>query len=191
MKNINNEQIKKTDINPLNYKSFFSYLWAHISSLPAALRFKGIYNFLKKYFFIGRIFKYTRIIINILQTSTYILVYLTVLLIAIPIVLLSILFITLFSVFRHKKHNNFFKSEFVDNDFDVIFLTDEDKFDSQKINDNNIKIYVIKNPTAMLPTAVKEVDENTFFVSTGYFYSLKKSVLDKTKNKVHYLKEEK
>ncbi len=176
----------------LNHKSFFSYLVNHLSKLPFITRFKEIYMFLRKYIFIGRILKITKSIIIFLQAGTFFILFASVMLVIIPpvfVVLLVIFFI------RHNKYriyNKEFGKLIKHYKFSIVFI-DDDEFSVKTFpvcSKESVTLFVSENPAFIVPKTIKKIDTRCFLISTGYFFSLKKHIIDKNESKIIYVNEE-
>ena len=176
--------------HPLMYKNFFGYISAHIKHISITTGIREIYMFLKKYLFLGRIIRIIRFVFIWLQTSAYFIFFSLFFFTLIPVFILALSILYLFSVCRHKKHNRYFHSLIDNNCFVINFISSYEEYIHDERNQNNLYIYVLKRPLGMLPYAVKKIDSNNYFISLSYFYCLKKHILDKNKEKTIYLRKD-
>lgn len=173
--------------NPLKYKSYISYLRVYGKQTPFISKLYDIFKFLRKYILVGRIFRYAKIIFLWLETGTFFLLYATIIVILLPLFILILLGLFLFTLNVHRKANRFFLKKIQTTEFDIIFLDDEKNIKPCDYNSYNcIKLYVIKSPFTQLHSAVKQYDNNSYIISLFYFYSLKRKVLDKHSKNVNY-----
>ncbi len=173
----------KTENNLLKHKSYFSYLYFYISKFPLSARFKEIYIFLRKFFLISRIFRYTRYILLFIQTGANFLLFASFFLFLFPIIILLIAFIFIYTTLKFSKYNKTFSKLIKQYKF-IIYFSNEyigDDIIFEISQNKNIIIIVEDNPTKLLPSFIKKMADNTFLISTCYFYSLKKHVLSKHK----------
>lgn len=184
MKHKNKNQFYYRD--PLQYKGYLQYLASHLNYLSVKLGIRGIYLFLKKYLFLGKIIKIVRFIFIWVQTSTYLIFFSAFFLFLIPIFILVFLILFLFSVCRHKKLNRMFARLITDHNISVSFSDTTKSNEEEYQRENTVFITVVKNPIALLPHAIKKQDKNNYLVSLSYFYDLKKHILDTNSEKVKY-----
>lgn len=174
--------------NPLKYKSYIAYVKHYGKHTPFFAKIYYIFKFFKKYILVGRIFRYAKIIFLWLETGTFFLLYATAFIILLPLIILLIWGLFLYTLTVHRKFNKLFTNKIQYTKFDIYFLDDEENIDQQDyLNQNNMKIFVIKSPFTQLHSAVKKAADNTYIISLYYFYSLKRKVLDKHPNNVTYL----
>ncbi|MBE6717976.1 MAG: hypothetical protein E7574_01800 [Ruminococcaceae bacterium] len=174
-------------LNPLNYKSYFAYLKEQTKNTSIGMRVSGVYKFLKKYIFVGRLFRYARTAFLWIQTGTFFIVYATAVIFILPVIIVAILSFCFYTFSIHHRCNKYFSKMIKNNYFYIFFLEDEGHIDvSSNKQDDGIVLYVVKNPFSQLTTAVKRYDKDKYFISMNYFYCLKKQVLDKNKSQVNY-----
>ncbi len=178
-----------TKNNPLKYKNYFSYLYANAKKTTIAHKIKSIYNFLRKYILVGRIFRFLRIFFIWIQTGAYFLIFSTALFIFIPLIVISVLGFLLYTADVHKKYNKYF-SKLTKNKSVCISFKENENTITDKCLKSDIVIYVITDPFTQLTECVKSVAPNTFYISMSYFYSMKKHILDKNKVNVVYAQDE-
>lgn len=172
--------------DPLQYKGYLQYLTSHLNYLSVKLGIRGIYIFLKKYLFLGKIIKFVRFIFIWVQTSTYLIFFSAFFLFLIPLFILVFLILFLFSVCRHKRSNRLFAHLIKDHNFLIYFSDIPQNMAKESDGKNTVFITVVKNPVAMLPYAIKKHDGDHYIISLSYFYDLKKHILDTNTEKVKY-----
>lgn len=173
--------------NPLKYKSYIAYLRVYGKKTPFISKLYDIFKFLRKYLLVGRIFRYAKIVFLWLETGTFFLLYATVFIILLPLIILILLGLFLYTLNVHRKYNKIFSLKIKHTKFNVIFFDDEKNINPLDYPSNNcIKIFVIKSPFTQLHSAVKRYDKDSYIISLYYFYSLKRKVLDKYPNNVTY-----
>ena len=175
--------------NPLKFKNYISYLYANAKKTTAAHKIKSVYNFLKKYILVGRIFKYLRIFFIWIQTGAYFFIFSTALFILIPLIAISLLGFFIYTLAMHKRYNNYF-SKLIKNKSVCISFKQNENLISEKCSNADIVLYVITDPFTQLTECVRKIDSCTFYISMIYFYSIKKHILDKNKTKVVYNQDE-
>ena len=176
----------------LKHNSFYSYLKKHLSKLPLVSRFKEIYVFLRKYLIIGRILRITKSIILFLQASTVLIIFATVILIVLPLVVMVLLVIFFTRLRQYKFYNKQFGKLIKKFKFCVVFI-DDDEFSANSpslCSEEYVTLFVSENPMFLIPKIIKRLDKNCFFLCTGYFYSLKKHIINKHQSQVFYIFEE-
>lgn len=184
----------KNDVDPLDYKNFFSYLKARFDSAPAGKRITETFKHFKKYFFISKILRYIRIVFIWIQTGAYLIVSATFLIILIPIIIILILMFFLQAVMRYGLLNRKFRSLLKGKNVYVCFDND-DEAESKDIKEKAINeadlggfVFIVSETAFSLPfSSVKKLSENMYTVSMDYFYSLKKYVFEKNCVTVTYL----
>lgn len=175
--------------NPLKHKNYFSYLYANAKKTTIAHKIKGVYNFLKKYILVGRIFRYLRIFFVWIQTGAYFLIFSTALFVLIPLIVISVLGFSLYTAYVHRKYNKLFQ-KITNNKSICISFCENENSPFEKCLNADIFIFVITSPFTQLTECVREVNSNTFYISLSYFYSMKKHILDKNKSNVIYVQDE-
>ena len=174
--------------NPLKYKSYIAYVKHYGKHTPFIAKIYYIFKFFRKYILVGKIFRYAKIIFLWLETGTFFLLFATVFIILLPIIILILLGLYLYTLSIHRKYNKIFAIKIQDTLFEVTFLDNEKSIENNyKTTSNTLKIIVIKSPFTQLHSAVKKAADNTYIISLYYFYSLKRKVLDKHPNNVTYL----
>ena len=179
---------KQTSNKILDHKTYLSYLSSYISRFPISTRFKEIYIFLKKYFLIGRILRYARYIFILLQTGANFLLFTSVCIFLFPILILLLLISFIYTFTKFQIYNHKFCILIKKYDF-KIFLDSKTKANdtlNSFSTDKTIIIIVEDNPFVFTPLFVKRFSKNIYLISACYFYSLKKHVLSKHKNKVKW-----
>ncbi len=188
-----NTEKTQTNINPLEYRSVFAYFKAKFKITPAGKRFDAISHHLKKYLIITRILRYIRKIVLFIETSAFFIIYATVFIILIPLILLTLLIAYIFSLCRYAKYNKIFAEKIIDSNFTVYFWNGDENIMNEYISssesqlqENEIILIAHSDSIGTPLLAVKEENEYIYHISMGYFYSLKKHVLDKNCNKITY-----
>lgn len=76
--------------------------------------------------------------------------------------------------------------------FEIIFVKEKSDYENIKRNDavDNIILLVEKDPTVLFPSFIEKIDKNAFLLSTCYFYSFRKHIIDKNKDKITITTEE-
>ena len=174
--------------NPLKHRSYISYLRFYGKNTPFISKIYFIFKFFQKYILVGRIFRYARIIFLWLETGTFFLLYATAFIVLLPIIIFILLGLFLYTLETHRKYNKIFSSKIKNTRFRIRFTEDEKNIDIQKYHSEAvINITVIKSPFTQLHSAVKRYANNTYIISLYYFYSLKRTVLDKNADNVEYI----
>ena len=177
--------MNKRNTHPLKYKSYFSYIKAKTKNNGLYQNAKNVYTFFQNYILIGRILRYIKIFIIWIETGAYFLMFVSLLVIIMPILILLCLSFYLHTVFLNQKNNKKFLKLISDYDFCIFFINSEEEILTE-CDSKNVIIYVYTNPFSKLTASSRQLKNNTFIINVSYFYSLKKHVLDKNKNKVIY-----
>ncbi len=189
-----NDTENKQQIHPLNYKNLFSFLKAKFKATQAGKRFGAVSRHLKKYLIITRILRYIRKIVIFVETSAFFIIYATVFIILIPLILFLLLITYIFSLCRYAKYNKIFAEKIIGSKFTVYFWNGDEEILKEYIStlesqpQGNEIILIAHSGSIGTPLlAVKEKSKYIYHISMGYFYSLKKHVLDKNKGKTTYI----
>ncbi len=188
-----NTEKAQANIDPLEYRSIFAYFKAKFKITPAGKRFDAVTRHFKKYLIITRVLRYIRKIVVFIETSAFFIIYATIFIILIPLILLLMLIAYIFSLCRYAKYNKIFTEKIIDSKFTVYFWNGDEEILKEYISssesplqENEIILIAHSGSIGTPLLAVKEKSENIYHISMGYFYSLKKHVLDKNPNKVTY-----
>ena len=137
--------------------------------------------------------RYIRKIVIFVETSAFFIIYATIFIILIPLILLTLLIAYIFSLCRYAKYNKIFAEKIIDSNFTVYFWNGDENIMNEYISssesqlqENEIILIAHSDSIGTPLLAVKEENEYIYHISMGYFYSLKKHVLDKNCNKVTY-----
>ncbi len=180
--------------SPLKHKNFYSYFVSRLKETPAGMRIQKTAKHFKKYILITKFLRYTWNILMFIQTSAFYIIYATILIVLIPVILMILAVLFLFSLFRYKKYNKFFEKKFLSSTCRVYFWNGNDV--SLKYLISNIKAHPKENEITIIAysgsfghplLAVNEETESVYHISMGYFYSLKKHVLDKNHENIIYI----
>ena len=191
---MNDTENQQQKLHPLKYKNFFSFFQAKIKATPVGMRLLAISKPFRKYIRITRILRHIRKIVIFVETSAFFIIYATIFIILIPLILLVLLLIYLFSLCRYAKYTRIFARKIVDSNFTVYFwdgneemLKDFIAFLKAQHQVNEIVLIAYSDSLCTPLLAVKEENEYIYHISMGYFYSLKKNVLDKNDGKINYI----
>ena len=176
--------------NPLYFKNYFSYLYHGAKNTTVGTKIKNIYKFFKKYILVGRIFRIAKAVFLWVKAGTYLLLVSSALVVLVPLTTVSAISFASYTLREHKRCNKGFTRLLQTNDFRMLF-SDKESLPIEKTNFNGISIVVITDPFTGLSTCAKKYDNKHYFISTCYFYSLRKHVLKKHPEKIFYDKKEK